>query len=263
MSITTRSDVVLASQRDAVLTLTLNRPEVLNGLTRDLLDALTAAVSDAAADASVRALVITGAGRAFCSGADLRAGFAETEIDMGAYLDAHYHPLIRALRGIEKPVIAAVNGVAAGAGLSLALACDLRIAAESATFIQAFVRIGLVPDAGGSYFLPRLVGPSKALEMCMLGDAVDAAEALRVGLANRVVADDQFATATADYAARLARGPRSVGMVKKLLGSSLDHNLDAQLAEEAKMQTLASGTDDFREGITAFVEKRRAEFTGL
>ncbi|MHB8718361.1 MAG: enoyl-CoA hydratase-related protein [Candidatus Dormibacteria bacterium] len=262
MSLTTRSDILLASERDAVLTLTLNRPEVLNGLTRELLDALTAAVTEAAGDAKVRALVITGAGRAFCSGADLRAGFAEDALDVGAYLDAHYHPLIRALRSVEKPVIAAVNGVAAGAGLSLALACDLRIAAESASFIQAFVRIGLVPDAGGSYFLPRLVGPSKALEMSMLGDPVDAAEALRNGLVTRVVPDEQLATATAEYAGRLARGPRSVGLVKTLLGGSLDHTLDEQLAREAAAQTLASGTDDFREGVTAFIEKRRAEFTG-
>ena len=262
MVTTTSAEVLLSERQDAVLTLTLNRPEVLNGLTGELIDAITAAVTAASTDDGVRAVVITGAGRAFCSGADLRAGFSEPDIDVGGYLDAHYHPMIRAIRSIEKPVIASVNGVAAGAGLSLSLACDMRIAAESASFIQAFVRIGLVPDAGGSYFLPRLVGAAKAFEMSALGDSVDAAEALRIGLANRVVPDEQLAATTAELASRLARGPRSVGLVKSLLSGSLDSTLDEQLTREAALQTAASRTDDFREGVTAFIEKRRAEFTG-
>jgi 2-(1,2-epoxy-1,2-dihydrophenyl)acetyl-CoA isomerase len=146
--------------------------------------------------------------------------------------------------------------------MSLALACDFRIAAESASFIQAFVRIGLVPDAGSSYFLPRLVGTAKALELTMLGETVDSAEALRIGLVNKVVADDELSQATADFAARLARGPRSVGLIKKLISKSVDNDLDSQLALEEEAQVAASESADFAEGVAAFVEKRRAQFTG-
>jgi 2-(1,2-epoxy-1,2-dihydrophenyl)acetyl-CoA isomerase len=259
---TSTSPLLLRACAGGVLTLTLNRPEVLNGLNDDLLDAITAGCVEAATDDAVRVVVVTGAGRAFCSGQDLKAGGGGGDAGVRNHLSGHYVPAIKAIRELEKPVVAAVNGVAAGAGLSLALACDFRIAAESATFVQAFVRIGLVPDAGGSYFLPRLVGIAKALEMSMIGDSVDAAQAVHLGLATRVVADEQLAAATAEFAARLARGPRSVGMIKALLSTSLDNDLDAQLAREADFQEAAAATDDFREGVTAFVEKRRPSFTG-
>lgn len=254
--------ILLSSCEAGILTLTLNRPEVLNGLNDDLLDAITAACQGAAHDDSVRVVVITGAGRGFCSGQDLRAGIEGGDPDIREHLHNHYVPALRSVRELEKPVIASVNGVAAGAGMSLALACDFRLAGESATFIQAFVHIGLVPDAGGSYFLPRLVGTAKALELSMLGDTVDAAQALDIGLVNRVIGNEQLADATAEFAARLAHGPRSVGLIKSLLSTSLDNDLDAQLAREEEFQVAASETDDFREGVSAFIEKRRPSFRG-
>ncbi|MEO8897177.1 MAG: enoyl-CoA hydratase-related protein [Candidatus Dormibacter sp.] len=261
MSITT-APVVLTTREAAILTLTLNRPEVLNGLTDDVLDAVAEGCHGAAADDEVRVVVITGAGRGFCSGQDLRAGLETGGADVGSHLRDHYVPMIRAIREMEKPVIASVNGVAAGAGMSLALACDFRIAAESASFIQAFVRIGLVPDAGSSYFLPRLVGPAKALELTMLGEPLDSAEALRIGLINKVVADHELARATADFATRLARGPRSIGLIKQLISKSLDNDLDAQLQLEERAQNEAASSADFAEGVAAFMGKRPAQFTG-
>ncbi len=197
MSVST-APVVLSTTKDSVLTLTLNRPEVLNSVTDEVLDAVAAGCLQAAADDSIRVVVITGAGRGFCSGQDLRAGLESGDVDIRGHLRNHYVPMIQAMRELEKPVIASVNGVAAGAGMSLALAADFRIAGESATFIQAFVRIGLVPDAGSSYFLPRLVGTAKALELTMLGETVDSAEALRLGLVHRVVPDKDLAHATAE-----------------------------------------------------------------
>ena len=262
MSITTAP--VVLSERDAgVLTLTLNRPEVLNGLTDEVLDAVAQGCRDAAADDSVRVVVITGAGRGFCSGQDLRAGIeAGGDIDIRGHLREHYVPMIRAMRELEKPVIASVNGVAAGAGMSLALAADFRIAGESATFIQAFVRIGLVPDAGSSYFLPRLLGTAKALELAMLGDTVDSAEALRLGLVTRVVRDEDLAHATAEFAGRLSRGPRSAGLAKQLILHSLDSTFDEQLTREEEAQFEASQSADFAAGVQGFLTKHAPEFTG-
>ncbi len=261
MSIGT-APVVLTEQDGGVLTVTLNRPEVLNGLTDDVLDAITAGCRQAASDDTIRVVVITGAGRGFCSGQDLRAGAESGDIDIRGHLRDHYVPMIRSIRELEKPVIASVNGVAAGAGMSLALAADFRIAGESARFIQAFVRIGLVPDAGSSYFLPRLVGTAKALELAMLGDTVDSAEALRCGLVHRVVPDADLAHATAEFAGRLARGPRSAGLVKRLILESLDNDLDHQLQREEEAQVLAAASDDFRAGVEAFITKHAPEFTG-
>lgn len=261
MSIST-APVLLSAREAGVLTLTLNRPEVLNGLTDDVLDAIAEGCRHAAEDNRVRVVVITGAGRGFCSGQDLRAGIEAGEADVRRHLREHYVPMIRAIRDMEKPVIAAVNGVAAGAGMSLALTADFRIAAESATFIQAFVRIGLVPDAGSSYFLPRLVGVAKALEIAMLGETLDSAEALRVGLVHRVVPDKDLTVATAEFAGRLARGPRSAGLIKRLFSESLDNDLDTQLAREEAAQEIAAQSSDFAEGVSAFVNKRAPEFTG-
>jgi 2-(1,2-epoxy-1,2-dihydrophenyl)acetyl-CoA isomerase len=254
--------VVLTSLEGGVMSLTLNRPEVLNGLTDDLLDAIAAGCRQAAQDDAVRVVVITGAGRGFCSGADLRTGIESGKPNIRGHLRDHYVPMIHAIRDLEKPVVASVNGVAAGAGMSLALAADFRIAGESASFIQAFVRIGLVPDAGSSYFLPRLVGIAKALELTMLGETIHAADALRLGLVHRVVKDAELAQATTDFAARLARAPRSVGLIKRLISNSPDNDLDAQLALEEEAQAAAAESADFGEGISAFIEKRTPEFTG-
>ena len=259
---TTTAPVLLSEREAGVLTLTLNRPEVLNGLTDDLLDAVADGCREAAADEAVRVVVITGAGRGFCSGQDLRSGTAGGDVDVQGHLRNHYVPMLRAIRDLEKPVIASVNGVAAGAGMSLALAADFRIAGESATFIQAFVRIGLVPDAGSSYFLPRLVGVAKALELAMLGETVDSAEALRLGLVHRTVLDEELCAATAEFATRLAHAPRSAGLIKQLINSSLDHDLDDQLEREAQAQTIAAESDDFAAGVAAFLAKRPPEFTG-
>ena len=261
MSIST-APVVLSSTDAGVLTLTLNRPEVLNGLTDEVLDAIADGCRQAASDDSVRVVVITGAGRGFCSGQDLRAGLEAGDVDIRGHLRNHYVPMVRAMRDLEKPVIASVNGVAAGAGMSVALAADFRIAGESATFIQAFVRIGLVPDAGSSYFLPRLVGTAKALELAMLGETVDSAEALRLGLVHRVVPDADLGQATADFAARLTRAPRSAGLIKQLISHSLDSDLDEQLRREEEAQVLASESEDFAAGINGFITKRPPEFTG-
>ena len=261
MSITT-AQVVLTEQDGGVLTLTLNRPEVLNGVTDEVLDAIAAGCRQAADDDSVRVVVITGAGRGFCSGQDLRAGLESGDVDIRGHLRNHYVPMIKAMRELDKPVIASVNGVAAGAGMSLALAADFRIAGESATFIQAFVRIGLVPDAGSSYFLPRLIGTAKALELAMLGETVDSAEALRLGLVHRVVPDADLGHATAELAARLGRAPRSAGLIKQLIHNSLDSTLDEQLQREEEAQVLAAESDDFAAGIEGFITKHAPEFTG-
>jgi 2-(1,2-epoxy-1,2-dihydrophenyl)acetyl-CoA isomerase len=253
---------LLQTVSDGVLTLTLNRPDVLNAMTPPLLDELTAVLREAASGNEVRAVVITGAGRGFCSGQDLRAATSDGALDVGEILRDHYAPAIRVIRSMDQPVIAAVNGVAAGAGFSLALACDLRIAADSATFVQAFVRIGLIPDLASTYFLPRLVGPARAAELTMLGETVDATRALQLGIVNRVVPDVDLAENAHELAARLARGPRSIALTKRALEVSGGNDLEAQLAVEEQLQTEAVGTADFVEGISAFLQKRPATFTG-
>ena len=253
---------LLATVEDSVLTLTLNRPDVLNAITPALVDEVTEALREAASGRAVRAVIITGAGRGFCSGQDLRAATSADGLDVGAVLRNHYAPVIRAIRSMDQPVIAAVNGVAAGAGFSLALACDLRIAAESATFVSAFVRIGLIPDLASTYFLPRLIGPARAAELMMLGETVDSARALELGIVNRVVPDAELAAAASELAGRLARGPRSIAPTKQALEVSHGNDLEAQLAVEERLQTEATATSDFAEGVGAFLEKRRAAFTG-
>jgi 2-(1,2-epoxy-1,2-dihydrophenyl)acetyl-CoA isomerase len=257
---------VLRALDGGILTLTLNRPERLNAITAGLLDELNDAVQTAATDAGIRAVIVTGAGRAFCSGQDLKAAATEAfehgGLDVRRELREHYHPLVVGLRSLTKPVIAAVNGPAAGAGFSLALAADLRIAAESATFTMAFVRIGLIPDAGSTYLLPRVVGPARAAELMMLGDSVSSSRALEIGLVSQVVADTDVVDAAHALAARLAAGPRSVAFIKEALELSAHNDLDAQLAAEERLQAAAAGTTDFVEGVTAFLQKRPPAFTG-
>ncbi|MFN2451824.1 MAG: enoyl-CoA hydratase-related protein, partial [Candidatus Dormibacteria bacterium] len=226
-------DSPLLSNRDGgVLTLTLNRPRRLNSLTGELLDLLTATLKKAGEDDAARVVVLTGAGRAFSAGADLRSEVTDSAFDVGDYLHEHYMPTITGMRALPKPIIAAIRGAAAGAGLSLAMAADLRVAATSARFIQAFVRIGLVPDAGGTYFLPRLIGAARAMEMSLLGDELDADQAERWGLVNRVVPDEELVNVTTALAERLARGPAAVGMIKQALSGALDRGLEEQLGVE-------------------------------
>ncbi len=256
-------EAVLLAEEAGVLTLTLNRPEVLNAVNEQLARELQEGLAYAAREAGIRCIVLTGAGRGFCAGQDLRERSAAAEPSYLESLRQRYNPVILRLATVEKPVIAAVNGVAAGAGCSLALACDLRIASEQAVFIQAFARVGLVPDSGSTYFLPRLVGLGKAFEMAYLADPVDAQEALRLGLVNRVVPAEELMATTLEVARRLAAGPtRAYGLTKRALRHALRAPLEDVLAYEAYLQEVAGGTADHREGVAAFREKRPPRFTG-
>jgi 2-(1,2-epoxy-1,2-dihydrophenyl)acetyl-CoA isomerase len=249
------------SRDGAVLTVTLNRPDVLNALNSDVHKGLRAAFRDAR-DPEVRAVVLTGAGRGFCVGQDLRE-FQEAAGDIAGRLRETYHPNVRAIRELEKPVIAAVNGAAAGAGLSLACACDVRIASDSATFVPAFVNIGLVPDSGGSYFIVRLLGPARAFEWMSSGRRLTAAEAHAWGLVSEVVEADSLAARAAERAAELAALPtRGIGMTKRLFDAAPTSTLEDQLEREAQLQAAATQTEDFREGVAAFLEKRPPDFKG-
>jgi 2-(1,2-epoxy-1,2-dihydrophenyl)acetyl-CoA isomerase len=253
-------------RRGAELRITLNRPEAMNAWNTQLGLDLLAAVEHAAAEDEVRAVVVTGAGRAFSSGADLKAGFDPTpegHPDVRTALTERYHPIIAGLRRMPKPVLAAVNGPAVGIGMSLALAADLVVARESAYFLLAFVNIGLVPDGGSSLFVPERVGFARATEMAMLGERVGARQALEWGLINRVVADDEFEAEVDALAQRLASGPtRSYAGTKRQLNAWLYGRMDDQLALEADIQQERVTSDDFLEGVTAFVEKRQARFSG-
>ena len=245
----------------AVLTIILNRPEVLNAFNAALHGALGAALEDARSD-DVRAVVITGAGRGFCVGQDLTE-FREAPGDIGSRLRSTYHPNLLAVRALEKPVIAAVNGVAAGAGMSFACACDVRIAADSATFVPAFVSIGLVPDSGGTYFVSRLLGYARAFEWLCSGRRLSAAEAHAWGLVSEVVEAERLAARAAELGAALAAMPtRAIGLTKRLLDHAGASTLEAQLEREAEAQAAATQTEDFREGVDAFLEKRPPNFRG-
>lgn len=258
---------ILVENQGGFRTITLSRPGVLNALNAELLKALGTALQRAEQDASVRCLVLTGAGRAFSAGQDLdvvsdryRSG---DPVDFDELLRTYYNPVISTIRTMEKPIIAAVNGVAAGAGCSLALACDMRIAAESASFMQAFINVGLVPDAGSTFMLPRLVGLSRALEMAFTGRRILADEALRIGLVNQVVADADLASTTESFAQKLASMPtRAIGLAKRAINASWSTDLDTQLAFEARTQNEAAQTADHPEGVGAFLEKRPPRFVG-
>jgi 2-(1,2-epoxy-1,2-dihydrophenyl)acetyl-CoA isomerase len=244
----------------AVLTITLNRPDVLNALDAATHGRLADALAEAR-DGSIRAVVLTGAGRGFCVGQDL-AEFRETP-NIGDALRERYHPNVLAIRALEKPVLACVNGPAAGAGLSLAFACDVRIAAESATFVPAFVSIGLVPDAGGPYFIRRLLGTPRAFEWMASGRRLSAAEAHSWGIVSEVVEDDRLAARAAELAATWAALPtRGVALTKRLFDYAERASLEQTLELEAELQAEATQTDDFREGVEAFLEKREPRFTG-
>jgi 2-(1,2-epoxy-1,2-dihydrophenyl)acetyl-CoA isomerase len=245
----------------AVLTITLNRPDVLNAFNAELHRGFAAALKDAR-DGGVRAVVITGAGRGFCVGQDLTE-FREAAGDIAARLRDNYHPNIRAIRALQKPVIAAVNGAAAGAGMSLACACDIRIAADSATFVPAFINIGLIPDSGGSYFVTRILGPARAFEWLASGKRLTAAEAHAWGLVSEVTDAAALPARAAELAAQLADLPtRGVGMTKRLLDHAPTSSLDDQLEREAQLQAAATRTEDFKEGVAAFLEKRPPKFRG-
>jgi 2-(1,2-epoxy-1,2-dihydrophenyl)acetyl-CoA isomerase len=246
-----------------VATLTMNRPDALNALTVPMKGELLAAFRRVERERSVRAVILTGAGRAFCAGQDLRERLQPDAAPLGVEVRERYNPIIRAMRALPKPIVGAINGVAAGAGASLAMACDLRIASEAASFALAFGRVGLVPDSGATWFLPRLVGSSRAAEIALLGDSVPAADALRLGLVGRVVPADQLATEARAVADRVAAGaPKAISLTKRALNATWDHDLDAALDYEAHLQDLAGRTNDHAEGLAAFMEKRPPHFTG-
>lgn len=251
---------------EAVATLTFNRPEVFNAFNDLMSEEVLAALKQAAKDENVRCVVITGTGKAFCAGQDLgsrNVADFDAELHLGDSVRERYNPIIRLIRTMDKPVIAALNGVAAGAGCSMALACDLRLASTRASLIQAFVKIGAAPDSGASFFLPRLVGLGRAAELLFLGDKLEAAEAERWGLVNRVAEPEAFEELVKAYAQRLAQAPtRAIALAKRALNKALDSDLDATLEHEAWMQELAGRSADYREGVRAFTEKRAPVYTG-
>jgi 2-(1,2-epoxy-1,2-dihydrophenyl)acetyl-CoA isomerase len=249
---------------DGVATLTLNRPDYFNALTRELNTEIRAAIELVGDDDTVRAVVLTGAGKAFCSGQDLRQvgpGMDDPAARVRADLNEYYAPMIIAMRELPKPIVGAINGVAAGAGMSLALATDIRVASDRASFMQAFSRVGLVPDAGSNYFLPHLVGLPRALELAWTARRVGADEALDIGLVNSVVPGEDLASAAHELAARLAAGPAlAMGLTKKAMWKAMEASLPEILALEADLQAQCIVTDDFQEGVTAFLEKREPRF---
>ena len=255
------SDAVLTSRDGAVLTITLNRPDVYNAINRAMHDGLGTALEEAV-DPEIRAVVLTGAGRGFCAGQDLRE-FSELPGGVGQALEETYHPNVRRMRALEKPVIAAINGPCAGAGLSLACACDVRIASSDASFVPGFVGIGLVPDAGSTWFVHRLLGFSRAFEWMVSNRRLSADEALIWGLVSEEIPAERFVKRTGELAEWYAALPtRAVAMTKRLFEHAYTASLEEQFALEAELQQAASGTADFREGVQAFLEKRVAKFEG-
>ena len=256
---------ILFSAADGVATITLNRPDVLNSFTRGMARELQQALANVAADDSLRAIVLTGAGRGFCAGQDLAEAMPRDGAmpDLGDIVRDSYNPVIRAIRKLEKPVICAVNGVAAGAGANLAFACDIVFAAANATFIQSFAKIGVIPDSGGTFILPRIVGLHRATVMTMLADKVTAEQARDWGLVYMVVELDKLLETATGTALMLAAQPtRALGLIKRGFNHSLGIDLDAQLDFEETIQREAGRTEDYREGVNAFLEKRKPVFKG-
>ena len=260
-------ETILYEQDGGVLTITLNRPERLNAATDTLLQELESAWKQAVRDDSARAIILTGAGRGFCAGQDL-ASVQEREhtgtgVSYGAHLRHTWNRVIYRMTSLPKPIICAVNGVAAGAGMSLVLASDLRIASENANFLQAFVNIGLIPDSGSTWTLPRIIGPTRAMEMMLTGRKVPAQEALEWGMINQVVPADQLMEEARALAESLAAAPtRAIGLIKRAVDAAATRSLAEALEVEADLQEIAGRTADHKEGVAAFLEKRKATFTG-
>lgn len=241
----------------------LNRPRVFNSFNRSMALAFQKAIDDCDLDDSVRAIIVTGEGKAFCAGQDLSEATDPEGPELQSIVREHYNPIILKLRNIEKPVIAAVNGVAAGAGANISLACDIVIAKRSASFIQAFSKIGLIPDSGGTYFLPRLIGMQKAMALMMTGDKVSASDAEAMNMIYRAVEDDEFDQFVMNFATNIAKMPtKGLGLTKRAVNKAMLNDLVTQLALEEELQTEAGSTYDFREGVNAFMEKRQPEFKG-
>jgi 2-(1,2-epoxy-1,2-dihydrophenyl)acetyl-CoA isomerase len=263
---TSPSPFLLIERAHGVLTLTLNRPDVLNSFTREMAAALQSALVDAAADDSVRAVILTGAGRGFCAGQDLAEALPQDGgpiPDIGEIVKTSYNPIIRAIRAIEKPVLCAVNGIAAGAGANLAFACDLTIAADSASFVESFAKLGLIPDTSGTFFVPRLVGMQRATGMFFLAEKMPAAKAKEWGLIWDVVPAAELMPTVTRLAEQLAtQATRGFGLTKRALAASFGNSLDAQLDVEAQAMHEAGRTADYEEGVRAFLEKRAPVYRG-
>lgn len=255
---------ITKSIENGVATLTLNRPEVFNSFNREMALLLQDELDACAEDPNIRALIITGSGKAFCAGQDLKE-VTSPDLNPGfkKILEEHYNPIISRIRSIEKPIVAAVNGVAAGAGANIALACDIVLASDRASFIQAFSKIGLVPDSAGTFFLPRLIGFQKASALMMLGDKVSAEEAERLGMVFKVFSSEILETEAHATASKLAQMPtKALGMTKRLLNASMTNDLESQLSMEGELQIEAAQSDDYAEGVAAFVAKRKPVFNG-
>jgi len=248
---------------NGVGTITLNRPDVYNALNDEITFEMQDAFKAVSKDEHVRVVVLTGEGKAFCSGQDLKAASGDQKRSFLQSLHKRYNPIINAMRSLPKPIVCRLNGVAAGAGCSLALACDVIVASEDATLIEVFINIGLVPDSGSSYFLPRLVGMAKAFEMCSMGTRIKASEAVAIGLINKAVSADQLDAAVKSYTDYFAAAPtKSIGLIKKMLNKSATSTLDEMLEYEAYCQEIAGSSHDYKEGVAAFLEKRKPEFLG-
>jgi 2-(1,2-epoxy-1,2-dihydrophenyl)acetyl-CoA isomerase len=254
---------ILVSIADAVATITLNRPDKFNAFNRPMALQLQQVLDDCAVDTSIRAIYITGNGKAFCAGQDLGELMGEDAPGFEVILAEHYNPIITKIRSIEKPVVCAVNGVAAGAGANIALACDIVVATQSAAFIQAFSKIGLIPDSGGTYTLPRLIGWQKASAIMLLGDKVPAIEAEKMGMIYKVFMDEEFAASAYQIALTLAQMPtQGLALTKQALNQSYNNTLQQQLQVEDELQYKAAHTYDYAEGVAAFIEKRKPTFVG-
>lgn len=254
---------IIFEKKENVLKIILNRPDVYNAFNEEMLLELQDAFKKAAEDEEVRCIILSGSGKAFCSGQDLK-DFNEKKLTFKEALERRYNPLIKLIAYLPKPVICAVNGVAAGAGISLVLACDYRIAIESAVFTEVFINIGLVPDSGSSFFLPRIAGYARAFEMCATGDKISAVSAKEMGIVNKIVYSPSLLMKSAEITAgKFADRPtKAIGMIKQILNKSFEKNLDEILAEESINQDIAGNTEDFREGIASFLEKRKPVFKG-
>ena len=254
---------IIHSNENSVFTIRLNRPDKFNSFNREMALQLQKALDDAASDKNIRAIFITGEGRAFCAGQDLNEAMDANGPGIKRIVDEHYNPIIRKIRTIEKPIVCAVNGVAAGAGANIALACDVVIAASSASFIQSFSKIGLVPDSGGTFMLPRLIGWQRASALMMLGDKVSATDALQMGMIYKVADDAKLREEAMAIATTFSQMPTyGIGLTKKLLNESFFNSLDKQLDTERDIQVRAANSYDYNEGVKAFLEKRKPVFKG-
>lgn len=254
---------ILTEHQNGVCKITLNRPDKFNSFCREMAFEFQKALDDAATNEEVRCVLITGNGKAFCAGQDLAEAMDDNGIEIQQIVHEHYNPIIERIRKIEKPVVCAVNGVAAGAGANIALCCDITVATESASFIQAFSKIGLIPDSGGTYFLPRLIGFQKSMAFMMLGDKISSKEAERCGMIYTYYSDDVFVEESLKLAHTLASMPtKGLALTKQLLNETYQHSLSEQLQREEEIQVQAASTYDYNEGVNAFLEKRKPNFMG-